>query len=101
MHNRSMIKCHLSAQMDKNRRNARNSEGTTFGSITKDDLFSLKPTYPNSRQLKACDAIVSKYNDMIFINSNENQQLSQLRDWLLPMLMNGQVTVYDQSVQAK
>jgi type I restriction enzyme S subunit len=24
---------------------------------------------------------------------NENQQLTQLRDWLLPMLMNGQVTV--------
>ena len=23
----------------------------------------------------------------------ENQQLSELRDWLLPMLMNGQVTV--------
>jgi len=23
----------------------------------------------------------------------ENQQLSSLRDWLLPMLMNGQVTV--------
>jgi type I restriction enzyme S subunit len=23
----------------------------------------------------------------------ENQQLMQLRDWLLPMLMNGQVTV--------
>ena len=24
---------------------------------------------------------------------NENQHLSELRDWLLPMLMNGQVTV--------
>jgi type I restriction enzyme S subunit len=23
----------------------------------------------------------------------ENQELTQLRDWLLPMLMNGQVTV--------
>ena len=23
----------------------------------------------------------------------ENQQLTQLRDWLLPLLMNGQVTV--------
>ena len=26
-------------------------------------------------------------------NSKENQQLAQLRDWLLPLLMNGQVTV--------
>jgi type I restriction enzyme S subunit len=24
---------------------------------------------------------------------NENQKLTELRDWLLPMLMNGQVTV--------
>jgi type I restriction enzyme S subunit len=30
---------------------------------------------------------------MIFARSMENQHLTQLRDWLLPMLMNGQVTV--------
>ena len=27
------------------------------------------------------------------INLKENQELASLRDWLLPMLMNGQVTV--------
>ena len=26
-------------------------------------------------------------------NLKENQKLSELRDWLLPMLMNGQITV--------
>jgi type I restriction enzyme S subunit len=26
-------------------------------------------------------------------NERQNQELTQLRDWLLPMLMNGQVTV--------
>ena len=26
-------------------------------------------------------------------NCRQNQQLTELRDWLLPMLMNGQVTV--------
>ena len=71
----------------------RNSEGTTFGSITKDDLFSLKLVYPQQEQLKKYDAIVSKYNFMIQNNYRENQQLAQLRDWLLPMLINGQVTV--------
>ncbi len=25
--------------------------------------------------------------------SQQNQQLTELRDWLLPMLMNGQITV--------
>lgn len=28
-------------------------------------------------------------------NTKENEVLSKLRDWLLPMLMNGQVTVKD------
>lgn len=71
----------------------RNSDGTTFGSITKDDLFSLKVTIPNKKILK-------KYSDLIessFEKQNkislETQKLEELRDWLLPMLMNGQVSV--------
>ena len=71
----------------------RNSEGTTFGSITKDDLHSLTLVYPKIDQLKAFDSTVLKCNEMIFNNHKENQHLTQLRDWLLPMLMNGQVTV--------
>lgn len=31
--------------------------------------------------------------ETIYTKTLENQQLSFLRDWLLPMLMNGQVTV--------
>jgi type I restriction enzyme S subunit len=71
----------------------RNGEGTTFGSITKDDLHSLPLAYPPTELLKEYDKIVSKYNQMVFARSMENQQLAQLRDWLLPLLMNGQVTV--------
>lgn len=71
----------------------RNSEGTTFGSITKDDLHSLELAYPDDVLLQHYDSIVSNYNKMIFKRSLENQQLVELRNWLLPMLMNGQVTV--------
>lgn len=71
----------------------RNSEGTTFGSITKDDLHSLMLAYPNKDLLKKYNDVVSKSNKLIFERSMETQQLTQLRDWLLPMLMNGQVTV--------
>lgn len=71
----------------------RNSEGTTFGAITKNDLHSLLLTYPTTDLLKKYNDIVSRYNQMIFLRSMENQQLTQLRDWLLPLLMNGQVTV--------
>ncbi len=71
----------------------RNSEGTTFGSITKNDLHSLTLAYPTSDLLKKYDEIVTNYNKMIFERSLENRELTNLRDWLLPMLMNGQVTV--------
>lgn len=71
----------------------RNGEGTTFGSITKDDLHSLPLAYPPTELLTEYDKVVSNYNRMVFTRSMENQHLIQLRDWLLPMLMNGQVTV--------
>ena len=71
----------------------RNSEGTTFGSITKNDLHSLALAYPTADLLKKYDDVVTNYNKMIFERSLENRELVMLRDWLLPMLMNGQVTV--------
>ncbi|WP_425421306.1 restriction endonuclease subunit S [Phaeodactylibacter xiamenensis] len=44
--------------------------------------------------------LISKFNQenkplfkKILLNQDENQQLAALRDWLLPMLMNGQVKV--------
>jgi len=71
----------------------RNAEGTTFGSMTKDDLHSLQVVCPEPGLLKRYDDIVSEYNKMIFTRSLENQDLIKLRDWLLPLLMNGQITV--------
>ncbi len=71
----------------------RNVDGTTFGSIIKDDLFSLNVIIPDK-------TILTKYQKLVnpaFEKQNridlENQQLTHLRDWLLPMLMNGQVRV--------
>jgi type I restriction enzyme S subunit len=73
----------------------RNTDGTTFGSITKDDLYSLKVVRPTK-------PILESYNQLMnpsFLLQNElegeNQKLAELRDWLLPMLMNGQVKVVD------
>ena len=71
----------------------RNTEGTTFGSITKDDLHSLKLVAPADNVLEKYNEIASKYDEMIFIRSQQNHQLPQLRDFLLPMLMNGQVSM--------
>lgn len=73
--------------------NRRNSEGTTFGSITKDDLHTLQVVVPSDEILAKFDAIVLNQSNLIFAKSDENNQLTKLRDWLLPMLMNGQITV--------
>jgi len=71
----------------------RNASGTTFGAITKDDLFSLKLAYPELNILRSYDDKVSAFNGIILNNHRQNIELQRLRDWLLPMLMNGQVTV--------
>ncbi|MBF0412552.1 MAG: restriction endonuclease subunit S [Desulfamplus sp.] len=71
----------------------RNVDGTTFGSITKDDLFSLKIIKPTKDILNWYHSLINpafhKQNKIEL----ENIQLSELRDFLLPMLMNGQVKV--------
>jgi len=79
----------------------RNSAGTTFGAITKDDLYSLKLVHPTENILKEYDDKVVGFNMKIFNNHNQNQKLAELRDWLLPMLMNGQVTVKEAEEKSK
>ncbi|MCY7024483.1 restriction endonuclease subunit S [Streptococcus sanguinis] len=71
----------------------RNSVGTTFGSITKDDLYNLKIIYPPNELLMNFDQLVKSFDREIKNRSRQNQEFTQLRDWLLPMLMNGQVKV--------
>jgi type I restriction enzyme S subunit len=72
----------------------RNGDGTTFGSINRDDLRSLQLAYPSEEEIvRSFDRIVSETDSLIFTNHQQNQELTTLRDWLLPMLMNGQVRV--------
>ncbi len=71
----------------------RNSDGTTFGAITKGDLHSLKVVKPRASVIEAFEKIAKPIFEKQNLIGLENQKLSELRDWLLPMLMNGQVTV--------
>lgn len=70
-----------------------NSVGTTFGSLTKDELHNLVLAYPSIDILAMFEKKVSILDIKVKNNSIQNQQLTKLRDWLLPMLMNGQVSV--------
>ena len=69
--------------------------GTTFGSITKDALYGMKVVIPNPTQVRAFEKIVQPIEQKIRVIEEENRELTKLRDWLLPMLMNGQATVCD------
>lgn len=66
---------------------------TTMGHITKDHLVTSRICLPPKDLIKAMDAKLSPILSKIISNSQQNAELEQLRDWLLPMLMNGQVTV--------
>ena len=69
------------------------SSGSTFKEISGSVLKTVKTILPES---KVVDDYTAKVADIFARQNNlelENQQLSSLRDWLLPMLMNGQVTV--------
>lgn len=57
---------------------------------------------------KPTDTLLKEFNEKISLfekkrqeNLKQNQELAQLRDWLLPMLMNGQVTVGDAEEMVK
>jgi type I restriction enzyme S subunit len=70
------------------------SGGTILKNVNQGTLNALQFALPIE------NSIISKFNELIqpiFSKINliqrENQKLTELRDWLLPMLMNGQVKV--------
>lgn len=75
--------------------NVLDGNGTTFGSITKDTLYETKVIIPNPVLVKSFEEIVQPIEQKIRIIEEENRELAKLRDWLLPMLMNGQAVVSD------
>ena len=70
-----------------------NAIGTTFGAITKDELFNLSIVKPDIEILKRYESFCSPVFDKQMEIGYEIDNLTHLRDSLLPMLMNGQVTI--------
>jgi type I restriction enzyme S subunit len=70
-------------------------QGTGLKHLQK-PLLKDRPIYvPEKRELEAFNRQVMPMFDIISENTRENQQLTSLRNWLLPMLMNGQATISD------
>lgn len=66
---------------------------TTMGHITKDHLAWSRISLPPRDLIEEMDKKLSPMLEKIVSNNQQNMKLTKLRDWLLPMLMNGQVTV--------
>ena len=66
---------------------------TTMGHITQDHLKQAKIVVPPIELISKLDAKLQPIMLKKQILENQNQELTQLRDWLLPMLMNGQVII--------
>jgi type I restriction enzyme S subunit len=77
----------------KPRFDVHNYNGTTFGAITKDELYEMPVVFPNRNLICQYESKVNAMFDNQLLLSKQNQLLTSYRDFLLPMLMNGQVTV--------
>ena len=69
------------------------AHGATQEAVNQDDLQSIKLLIPNTFVLEKFHELTKPLYGYISQMRHENQKLTQLRDWLLPMLMNGQVRV--------
>ena len=65
--------------------------GSVQQQLTVPQISNLKILYPAIELLEKYNNITSSIINKIELLKQQNQQLITLRDWLLPMLMNGQV----------
>ena len=63
--------------------------------MNKDDFSSIKIIYPTSDILAKYNEKVMPIYEKIKYNVLENEELTNLKNYLLPLLMNGQVSFKD------
>ena len=71
--------------------------GSTFAEVSKDELSNMRILLPNRYVEQQYTKKTKSICEQIELLESENQQLASLRDFLLPMLMNGQVKVADKT----
>lgn len=69
------------------------ANGAAQPNISNEQINKIPLLLPESSYLNKFNQALKAQYDKILSNQLENQKLTELRDWLLPMLMNGQVKV--------
>ena len=68
---------------------------STRASLNESNLAMLNIAIPDEPIVAKYEELLRKMRDSILKNNDETAKLIELRDWLLPMLMNGQASVED------
>lgn len=71
------------------------ASGSIFKALVTNDFKFTKIIVPPIKLIQNYGDFSKSIFDKVLNNKLENQELASLRDWLLPMLMNGQVSVGD------
>ena len=71
------------------------ANGAAQPNISNDQINNIPLLIPKAELISEFNRMFESYYKKLLINQSENQKLTELRDWLLPMLMNGQVKVGD------
>jgi type I restriction enzyme, S subunit len=69
------------------------ASGAAYPAVNPEAVAAMQMPIPPAPLIEAYHQATSASFDLIENNEQQTQELTQLRDWLLPMLMNGQVTV--------
>jgi hypothetical protein len=69
-----------------------NSDSAVPG-LNRDSALRLPVVLPPSNVVESFDTLTDAFTQKLKTSFFENRELTQLRDWLLPLLMNGQVRV--------
>lgn len=67
--------------------------GTVFNSINKKDIESIKMLVPDVEVLQRFEETVSKWDKQIRKNTQELNTLINIRDYLLPKLLSGEINL--------
>tara|TARA_B100001057_G_C22767740_1_gene918349 strand:- start:132 stop:1388 length:1257 start_codon:yes stop_codon:yes gene_type:complete len=73
------------------------SPGTSQKNLSPIEAVNRLHPFPNSSTLIEFEKLVGPMIKKILLNLEENKRLETQRNWILPMLMNGQVTVNEAS----
>lgn len=74
---------------------ATTSGGTIMQNVSQNTLRRIKFAVPNKKNILKFNEKIDAIWSMIQMNNRENRELVSLRDFLIPLLMNGQVGIND------